>query len=130
MEEAARTCQNAADKKIEQFLPKIASYLERGAYFYRLNRQYDLASKLMIKAAINNPDLNAALKMLDMACEIQEEENRYITCHEFFEGAVKFCLNNKRFKDADAFLDRQNKMYGRDAEKFDKRIWRNILVKW
>eukprot|EP01083_Nonionella_stella_P295551 1004464_1 len=129
MEEAARTCQNAADKKIEQFLPQIPQYLERGAYFYRLNRQYDLASRLMIKAANNNQDINAALKMLDLACEIQEEENRYITCHEFFDGAVKWCLTNKRYKDADVFIDRQNKMYGKEPEKFDKRIWRNILSK-
>merc|ERR1712228_347031 len=129
MEEAARTCQNAADKKIEQYLPKITEYLNRGAYFYRLNSQYDLASRLMIKAANNTKDDNEAMKILDEALGIQEEENRYITCHEFYDGAIKLSLDRRRYKNAEEFIDRDNKMYGKDAEKYAKRIWRNILSK-
>lgn len=98
MEEAARTCQNAADKNIQQFVVKIPQYLERGAYFYRLNNQFDLASRLLVKAANHTQDINAAIQILNTACEIQEEENRYKTCHEFYEASVKFLLENKRYK--------------------------------
>eukprot|EP01083_Nonionella_stella_P003332 9512_1 len=129
MEEASRACQNAADKKITNFVAKIPEYLQRGAYFYRLNNQYDLASRMIIKAATQQQDINTALTTLDLACDIQEEENRFKTCHEFYDASVKFCLENKRYKNALEFLDRQNKMYGKAPETYHKRIWRNILSK-
>mmetsp|Transcript_13020 Transcript_13020/g.20692 ORF Transcript_13020/g.20692 Transcript_13020/m.20692 type:complete len:350 (-) Transcript_13020:6-1055(-) len=129
MEEAARTCQNAVDNKMPQFAAKMAKYLQRGAYFYRLNGQFDLASKLLVRAANSVQDLNEGIKLLDEACCIQEEENRFKTCHEFYDGAVKLLLENRRYKDAMQFIDRQNKMYGKDAELYAKRLWRNVLSK-
>ena len=98
MEEAARTCQNAADKKIDKFLPNMPKYLEKGATFYQLNNQYDLASRLLIKAANQQEDIMAAIELLDRSCDIQESENRNKTCHEFFDASVKFLLENKRYK--------------------------------
>jgi len=129
MEEAARAIENAADANMKDFVPKLSGCLQRGSYFYRINSQFDLASKLLIRAASGEADINAAIKMLDDACQIQEDENRFKTCHAFYDGAVKFLVENKRYKDASAFLDRQNKMFIKDMELYGKRIWRNIMSK-
>jgi len=48
-------------------------------------------------------------------------------CHEFFDAAVKFCVENRRFKDATSFLERQIKQYENDSIKYVKRIYRNII---
>jgi len=129
MEEAARVCQNAAEQEITHFESNIAQYLARGAYFYRLNNQYDLASSLLIKSAKNTKDIDAALAHLDLALEIQEEEGRFRTSAQFYDAAVKFACEQRRFADCAKFLDRQNAMMAKDAEKFAKRIWRNICSK-
>jgi len=131
MEEAARACESAFDKdpKMEPFLQRIPHFLERGAYFYRLNNQYDKASKLLVQSAKHIKEVDEAVSKLELAVEIQEEENRYVTCHEFFDAAVKWCCDHRQWKTADEFLNRQIVMFGKDADKFDKRIWRNICSK-
>ena len=100
MEEAARACENAHEKdaKMEAFLERIPHFLERGAYFYRLNNQYDLASRLLVKSARHISDVDEAVNKLELAVEIQEEENRYVTCHEFYDAAVKWCCDNRQWK--------------------------------
>ena len=120
MEEAARVCQNASDKDISQFVSNTAQYLQRGAYFYRLNAQYDLASSLLVKAAAHTADVDAALALLRQALEIQEEENRFRTCAQFYDAAVKFSCEKRRYTRTARFLVRQNAVM--DMDKFATRI--------
>jgi len=44
----------------------------------------------------------------------------------FFDAAVKFAADSKRYPKAIEYLERQNKQFDRDLEQFIRRIHRNI----
>merc|ERR1712087_206676 len=77
----------------------------------------------------NTADIDAALAHLDLALEVQENESRFRTCAKFYDASVKFAVEKRRFAECAKFLDRQNAMMANDAEKFAKRIWRNVCSK-
>jgi len=124
MEEAYRLT-----TEMKAFAAKSPQYLQKAAYYYQMSSQFEQACKLLQKSAelIGDNDIDEAIKIFDQCVSIEETENRYQLCHEFFDAAVKFCVDRRRFKEATNFLERQIKQYENDSIKFVKRIYRNII---
>jgi len=124
LEEAARTVSSLRGENC----PEAVGYLQQSAVYWRMNKQYEKASKTLQQAAIaaGTRDVDEGLKIFDQCLEIMEVENRFKTCHEFFDAAVKFAVENKRYSKAMEYLDRQIKQYERDIDQFIRRIHRNV----
>lgn len=103
MDEATRACMNHTlkdEKQIKTIKISCVKYHKKASYFYRLNKQYELACKNLKNAAyvMGNDlgDIEKAIELLSDMCAVQEDEQRYHMCHEFFDAAVKFTIVNKR----------------------------------
>ena len=135
MEEAAR--QATSNKKIDvknELISKAPYYYQQASVYYLQNSQYEKSCKMLLQAADitceigqgNEEAIADAIKLYDQSCSIEETEKRYQMCHEFFDAAVKFCINNNKFVPANDFLERQIKQYENDTEKYYQRIFRNV----
>jgi len=123
LEEAARTV-----KSVKQNSPEEVMYLRQSAGYQRMNKQYEPASKTLQQAALiaGTRDVEEGLNIFDESLDIMVVENRFKTCHEFYDAAVKFAVENKKYLKAIQYLQQQIKQFERDINQFIRRIHRNI----
>ena len=126
MEEAARLCVNSKFDKIKS---KAYEYYDKAGYYFRMNGQYDHASKQIQKAAelLGEIDVDGGIKLFKKCVSINEDELRHRQTQEFFDAAIRFCIVKKRYKDAIEFMERQMKEYEFDRFDLRKRIYRNTV---